>query len=282
MFEDLKAYHDLMKVGPAQPFPVNTEMAREIFDKHGAYFESYMDTYGYYNVFIICAAHGHVMYTVAKESDLGANLSSGSLKNSGLGKLWSEVKSTRDVALIDFKPYAPSGDDPASFIGGPLVDSEGDLVGVVALQISLGTINGIMQERHGMGETGETYLVGPDKLMRSDSYLDPTNHSVKASFDNPGKGSVDTEAAREALSGRSGNKIIIDYNGNPVLSAYSPLKMGDYTWAILAEIDEAEAFASVKALKWMTGIIAIIGLACIITLALWITRSITRPINNVI
>ncbi|MGR3177347.1 MAG: methyl-accepting chemotaxis protein [Candidatus Anammoxibacter sp.] len=139
-----------------------------------------------------------------------------------------------------------------------------------------------MQQRGGMGKTGETYLIGSDKLMRSDSYRDPVNHTVKASFANPDKGSVDTEAAREALSGKTDTKIIIDYNGNSVLSAYTPLKVGNTTWALLAEIDEAEAFAAIGVLKWIIYIIAGIGVGAIIAIALLITRSIVNPVNRVI
>jgi methyl-accepting chemotaxis protein len=124
--------------------------------------------------------------------------------------------------------------------------------------------------------------VGPDKLMRSDSYLDPKHHSVMTSFADPTKGSVDTEASVAALSGRSGSSIIIDYNGNPVLSSYTPIAVGDITWALLAEIDEAEAFASVKALRWLTLVIAVIGVAAIIMVALLITRSIVKPITSVV
>jgi len=139
-----------------------------------------------------------------------------------------------------------------------------------------------MQQRAGMGEAGETYLVGQDKLMRSDSYLDPTNHSVRASFADPAKGSVDTEATREALSGLTDEKVIIDYNGNPVLSSYTPVAVGDTTWALMAEIDEAEAFAVIKALKWLIGIVAAAGIVAIIGVAILITRSITKPINSII
>jgi methyl-accepting chemotaxis protein len=152
----------------------------------------------------------------------------------------------------------------------------------VALQLSLDSINSIMTRRDGMGKTGETYLVGQDKLMRSDSYLDPANHTVIASFANPEKGSVDTEASRQALSGKTDTRIIIDYNGNPVLSAYTPLNVGGLTWALLAEIDEAEAFAAVKTLQYLLGIIGIIGIIGIVALALMIARSITKPINRVV
>jgi methyl-accepting chemotaxis protein len=80
-----------------------------------------------------------------------------------------------------------------------------------------------------MGETGETYLVGSDNLMRSDSYLDPKHHSVVASFADPAKGKVETVAAKKALAGETGAEIVIDYNGNPVLSAFTPVTVGGTT-----------------------------------------------------
>jgi methyl-accepting chemotaxis protein len=124
--------------------------------------------------------------------------------------------------------------------------------------------------------------VGQDLLMRSDSYLDPKNHSVEASFANPSLGKVDTMAAREALSGKTDEKIIIDYNGNPVLSAFAPVQMGDTTWALLAEIDKSEAFAAVSMMRWVVGVIAVVSIVGIVLLALFITRSITRPINRIV
>ena len=130
-----------------------------------------------------------------------------------------------------------------------------------------------------MGETGETYLVGSDKLMRSDSFLDPKNHSVKASFANPATGSVDSDATRKALAGETGSEIIIDYNGNPVLSAYTPLKIGDTTWALIAEIDEAEAFEAVVAMQILMLIIAAVGAALILVAGYLMARSISKPIT---
>ncbi len=244
------------------------------------FYAKYVEAYGYYDLFLI-NPDGHVFYSAAKESDYQTNMVDGKFSSSNLGNLVRQVLGIQQFAMADFAPYAPSNDEPAAFIAQPMVHG-GKVEIVVALQLSLAAINGVMQQRDGMGETGETYLVGSDKLMRSDSFLDPANHSVKASFANPAKGSVDTEAAREALAGKTDQKIIIDYNGNPVLSAYTPLKVGDTTWAMIAEIDESEAFAAVKTLKWLIGIVAIVGITAIIALALLITRSITKPINRII
>lgn len=73
------------------------------------------------------------------------------------------------------------------FTAAPIM-REGKVVGVVALQVSINAINEIMQRRDGIGSTEETYLVGSDSLMRSDSFLDPVNHTVTASFATPDEG----------------------------------------------------------------------------------------------
>ena len=250
-------------------------------DEDGKYFFSkYINKYGYYDLFLL-NTDGYCFYTVAQESDYQTNLVEGKFSSSNLGELVKQVLGTKKFGVIDFEPYAPRNGDPSAFIAQPVVHNDKVDI-VVALQLSSKAINDIMQQRGGMGETGETYLIGSDNLMRSDSYLDPVNHTVKASFANPDKGSVDTEAAREALAGKTDTKIITDYNGNYALSAYTPLQVGNTTWALLAEIGETEAFAAIGILKLVIFIIAGIGVGAIIAVALLITRSIVKPVNRVI
>ncbi|MCP4693658.1 MAG: hypothetical protein GY859_36825, partial [Desulfobacterales bacterium] len=215
-------------------------IAQKLEGEKKDFYAKYIEKYGYYDLFIIHPG-GKVFYSVTREADYGTNMVNGKYKDSNLGALVREVLKTGEFGLADFAPYAPSNGEPASFIAQPVIYN-GEVEVIVALQLSLDAINKIMTERSGLGETGETYLIGPDKLMRSDSFLDPENHSVMASFARPEKGSVDTEAAREALAGKSGANVILDYNGSPVLSAYTPVQLKGVTWGLLAEIDVAEAF----------------------------------------
>lgn len=182
----------------------------------------YNSAYGYYDILLISPT-GKVFYSVAKEADYNTNILTGPYQDSNLGQLIRQVLDTQQFGFADFAPYGPSGGEPASFIAKPLLHSnETELV--VAIQLPLSAINTIMQERDGMGETGETYLVGPDMRMRSDSFLDPENRSVQASFAGTvADNGVDTEASRQAIAGNSGQQIIIDYNGNYVLSDYDPI-----------------------------------------------------------
>jgi len=247
---------------------------RKVHDTYFANLKFYMEQYGYYDLFLMGAEHGDISFTVTKEADFGIRAMS---IQSSLTSVWRLAAREGKVSLSDTERYAPSNNAPAQFVAAPIKEN-GKIIGVVALQLSIEAVNKIMQQRDGMGETGESYLVGSDKLMRSDSFLDPTNHSVVASFAHPDKGQVATEAAREALTGKTDAKIIIDYNGNPVLSAFSSMKVGNSTWAIISEIDKAEAFASIRTLSYIMWIMAAVIIVVIFVIAFLITLSITRPI----
>lgn len=245
------------------------------------YYAEFIEENGYYDLFLIDPG-GYCFYSVARESDYQTNFRNGRYADSGLGKLFRKIMATGDLAIADFEPYAPSGGEPASFIAAPIME-DGEVGLVLALQISNEKLNATMQQRSGMGESGETYLVGADKRMRSDSFLDPQGHSVAASFAGTvEENGVDTEAARLALQGESGAKVILDYNDNPVLSAFTPIQIGDLTWALLAEIDESEAFAAVGQMRNLMIVLILVCALIIIGVAIWITSGIAKPILHAV
>ncbi len=242
------------------------------------YFAKYIEKYGYYDLFLM-NPNGYVFYSATHEADYQTNMVNGPYKDSGLGKLTRDVLASKKYGVADFAPYGPSNNDPAGFIAQPVI-SKGKTELIVALQLSLDSINHIMQQREGMGQSGESYLVGPDKLMRSDSFLDQVNHTVKASFANPKKGSVNSVASNKALAGETGSEIVIDYNGNPVLSAYTQVQVGEATWALMAEIDESEAFAPIRELQLMMLVFAAVGILAIAGCGFLMARSLSGPIKK--
>jgi len=278
---DMEAVSNELKLDRSKPFPVDNPAVKKATAPHEEFFQNYMKEYGYYDVFVIDAKDGNVVYTAAKESDYGKNLNTGSLRESGLGRVYHKVKKLKRPVFIDMEPYGPSNNAPAMFLGAPIMHA-GEFIAVLVFQISDASINKIMQFRKGYGTSQEDYLVGPDNLMRSDSYLDPKGHSLQASFANPSNGSVDTEASRDALSGRTDTKIVIDYNGNPVLSAYSSISIGqDFKWAILSEIDEAEVLIAPHDIRNTIITASIVVLALIMVLALFIINiSLVKPIEK--
>ncbi len=292
LYEKLVEYHHGMETKANGPYDVSTDEYHKIWDEHGQTVYQYYTNSGVYDLFLICASHGHVMYSSAKEADLGTNLGHGPYADSNLAKLWNKVKQSNGIAIVDFEQYAPSNGEPAAFAGTAIQDKDGKISGVMAVQLPIDQINSIMVERSRMGETGETYLVGPDQLMRSDSFLDPEHRSVAASIKNPSKGSVNTVASKAALAGATGCGVIDNYNGNPVLSAYTSVDIGGITWGLLTEIDKAEAFAAVQKIEQASMesksailnnayiVIAIASLV-IIVIAFGVAVMLSKPIQKV-
>ena len=243
------------------------------------YYNMYIEKYGYYDLFLI-NPDGNIFYTAGKEVDYQTNIMNGAYAESNLGQLFHEVIATGEFGFVDFEPFSPSNNDPASFIAQPITSADGTVKMVIALQISLDSIHDVMGERSGMGETGESYLVGDDYLMRSDSFLDPINHTVKASFANPELGSVRSEAVKAAFAGQTGSKIIVTSSGKSVLSAYTRVNILGTEWALLTEIDKSEAFAVIEDLKLLIWKLGSIGIVLILIFAYFISTSISSPIRS--
>jgi sigma-B regulation protein RsbU (phosphoserine phosphatase) len=247
-----------------------------------------VDKFGWYDVFLITTT-GDIAYSLVREPDLGMNIPDSPLADTSIGTAYRAANEytvrprlfgSPDVAFGDFAPYPPSNDAPASFLMAPIHDGK-ELLGFFAFQIPLDEINHIMQERSGLGKTGETYLVGPDFLMRSDSFLDPDHRSVGASFDGTvSENGVDTKASREALEGRGGEKIIADYRGVPVLSAYTPLEIYGVRWALMAEIDRVEAFAEIEATRRATLVGLLILIPALLIVSVVFARTITSALGR--
>ncbi|PMN92382.1 methyl-accepting chemotaxis protein [Enterovibrio norvegicus] len=283
--EDTKQIQKLLQfyavdeeISDNDPFITDTYEYDEIWSSQGSTLSDYVKVYGYSDVFIIQADSGHVVFSANRNRDLGANLNTGELKDSPLASLFQKVLASKETHVQDYQRYAPQNDAPAAFIGRPIVDLSGNTLAVAVLQLSVDEINRIMLQRTGMGESGETYLVGPDYLMRSDSYLAESTHSVMSSFANPESGNIKTVATRNALGGLSAYEVVSDYRNIPVLSAYTSISFGDTSWALVAEIDESEAFGTIIALKWLLGFILLGGVVIITVIATVFTRSVTRPI----
>lgn len=245
-------------------------LKNDLLDEHKQYIKKYIQKYVYMDMFLIHAENGKILYNQSEKINFGYSLENDTLKESGLNKVWKRVKEHNRTVFVDMKLYKYANNTPVMFIGTPLyVDNK--LQAVLALQISDKGLSKIMNFRVGYGATQEDYLVGEDNLMRSDSYLCPSTHSLKSCFLNPRKGSCNTTATKDALSGKKGEKMVIDYNGNLVLSAFSPIYIHhDLKWAILSEIEEEEVLIIPKKIQKIILVYTTIFISILILIILFI------------
>ncbi len=234
---------------------------------------------GFYDVFVIDPA-GVVIYSASREADFQTNLINGPYASSNLAKVFQRARAQSDLPVLeDFQPYAPSKGEPAAFMAKSL--ELGNQQYVVAVQLSIDKINAVMQVREGMGQTGESYLVGPDLRMRSDSYLDPKNRTVRASFAGAvNSHGVDTAASKAALQGQSGLRYIDDYNGNPVVSAFAPVDVYGLQWALLAEVDVAEIAAPAQRMLWIGLAVIALAIGAAVLVARLVTGFVLNPLGG--
>jgi anti-anti-sigma regulatory factor/HAMP domain-containing protein len=264
---------------------------------------NFLVKFGYYDIFLVDHETGHIVYTVFKEVDYGTSLLSGPYRNTNFSRAFRSARKANHkdfVRLEDFEPYAPSYDAHASFIASPIFDGT-EKIGVLLFQMPVERINDIMTNNAtwstvGLGETGETYIVGEDFTIRNQprfliedkqSYLkliaelgvpDSTVSRI-AGLDNAiGLQEVRTEGSIAALEGETDTRIFDDYLGVRVLSAYKPLGIGDVNWAIMSEIDESEAFQANDKLRnaVVTWLAVLIVLSIVV--AIVFSRTLTRPL----
>jgi len=237
-------------------------------------FRKHMEVYGYKDIYVISGSTGRVMYSATRRQDFGTSLVTGAYKDSGLGVLFRNVLKKRTNDMVDFSQYDPIG-KPAAFMGAPVFNETGGVMGVVAVQLDYERINGIMRDNTGMGSTGEMYIVGSDLLIRSVSRLENETSLLKRM--------IDTVATRDLMAHGEGRKIIKNHRGERVLSCYSHASLNeelgtDFEWGIVVEMSQAEALAPVKGLRFrilMVGIILAI-LACLA--GVYAAHSVAQPL----
>ncbi len=261
LYDALARYHEEMGIGPDESYITDHPDYTRIWEAHGAFFRDYIELAGFHDLFLVCSAHGHVMFSGARGKDLGTNLRTGPYKDTGLAAVWRKVVRAGTDAVVDMAPYGPSGGMPSLFIGTPIREGD-DLIGVIVFQVGSDEINRIMAGRAGMGRTGGSYLVGSELRLRSDSVLDHTPMTVAQSFAKDLQ--VDTVSVRKALDGEKGEGLIevgVAGQSQRILSAHEPVRFGGITWALISEIDYREAYAPVFSLmRWIIGIGAAIAL----------------------
>lgn len=247
---------------------------------------------------------GNVVYSAYKNVDLGTNILTGPYHDSNLAGTYRSTMNARTVDYVgvaDFGEYEPAS-QPTGWLAVP-IDGPGGRVGVLALELPMVKINRLMTvdqrwEAAGFGETGETFLVGPDNLMRSDSRLlleDPEAYKRDAVGAGTPPDVVDkairqhgttlvqpvaTESTRLAAQGQTGSLITRDYLGHRTLQSYAPVDLNGLRWIVVAKINTSEAFAPVAAftrtLVQLTA--AIIFIVCIA--AMLLARVFVRPIRQ--
>ncbi len=232
----------------------------------------------------------------------GESLASGRSRFTGLAETYRRVALGIDASAISDFETLPDQDEPASWVIAA-VPGGAHPAGVLAMRLPAERIDEVMTNggdwsAGGLGRTGETYVVGRDGLMRSQSRdlaEDPQAYraaAIKAGLTVEkadaavASGStllaqrVETDAVREALGGRAGTVVASGYLGGETIAAYSPVSVGGLDWIVVAEIDSAEALAPVSGFTLTLAVSTVLIVVVVSIVSVLIAGAAVRPLRR--
>ncbi|MED4781528.1 methyl-accepting chemotaxis protein [Brevibacillus choshinensis] len=224
--------------------------------------------YGFANAYLL-NDKGEVIYQSKPQKDLGTSLLQGLYADSVLGQTVQKAFKGQSTEMSDLSLYEPSGSVPGVFIATPIFEN-GYIIGQLAVEVTLDYISRQLNQREGLGNTGKIYLVGPDKLMRS-QLGEGQETLLKQQVDTP---IVDQVLLTQQFKGTTES---IDYRGQQVLVSFDQVKVGKKTWAILAEMNMTEILNGpnriMKAMLIFNGVVLVVIVGISLYTANWLRRS---------
>lgn len=236
--------------------------------------------------FSLVSPEGFLFYAVIHEDDYQTNLLTGPYKDTNLGRLINQTMFTRKIQISDFEKYSPSNNLPAGFAALPVV-IKNELIFTVVAQIPTFELQEIMDDYAGLGETGESYLVGADNLWRTDSrFLEEI--MADSTVLNP-RFKIDPDYVGKAISGLSEVQTITNYRGRKVLSAHSTVTIqppntyspNGIKWAIFSEMDLIEIRSTIFHLAWISMLVVLLTALAVIGLSYVLSKGFTMQIDRI-
>ena len=248
-----------------------------VHTRHHPNLREKVSVWAWEDVFLI-DPKGNVVYSTNKETDFATNLQSGPWKDTGLAKAVRPLLDKPIAGVGSFSPiadYPPSG-SPARFYAVPVLTAQDGFLGVVAIQLSQSRINQLMQQFEGLGETGESFIVGKDGWMLSDSRFEKTSSILRKQ--------LQTEAVNQVLAGESGLIEAVDYRGVSSYIGFRPLQVfpeaigGNIRIGVIVKVDQAEALETMVELRnTLLGFGLLIALLAVAG-GLTVARTVSQPI----
>lgn len=240
----------------------------------------WMELYGPENSYediILISREGRVLRTLKQLADLNVAVTTEPLSTSGLETAYKRALETRKAAIVDFGTY-PVTNTRAAFAAAPVFDDKNEWVGVVALRLGTGTLDGILETARQGGKTVDSYLVGNDLMLRSSSrVLDEARQ----------KGRIETRATKQGLKGEAGSGQIDDARGTPVLSSWQaagiprdPALNANFDWVLVNQVNASEALGGASGLAGKILLAEVCLGILVILMVFLLSRSIARPMRE--
>ncbi|WP_343564573.1 methyl-accepting chemotaxis protein [Kiloniella sp. b19] len=248
-------------------------MYNAVHAQYHPWFRELLVKRGYYDIFFF-NPNGDLVYSVFKELDYAQNFVTGPYKDSGLAAVFTGASVVNDpdkLTFDDYRPYAPSNGAPAAFVARKIVDANGKNLGVLAFQMPIARINKHLAQYAGMGELGESYLVGTDHLMRSASRFDENSILTQV---------IETDSVERGLAGEESIITNQSYTGYETVAGFMPVDFLGTRWVLVVELASHEVFEPLNTVIRDIAMLVVVMLILSLVITYLASRTLTVPITR--
>ena len=236
------------------------------------------NNYDYIKDLFLIDTKGNVLFSVMKKEELGTNLLSGDFSTTKFAKAVTLALSRGEKQFSDIEYYNdPSELSPSGFMTTPLIDHQGHIVGVFAIQLNLKRIVKRILSRNDNNSSLKHYLIGEDRLLRS-----PIQNDLKTIL----KQKVESLVIDHWLSDESSVELnVYEYlgpEGETVFGVYHPVKTAAVKWALISEINKSEVFSPIIKIAISLFFVVTISILIVLAVAIFQVKRILAPVNQLI
>jgi len=205
--------------------------------------------HGYHNIYFF-TPEGDMAFAVEKRDDFGLNFAmNGSIyAGSHLGQAFQRALrliSPGQAIFEDFSTYPPAGRRPVMFLAAPMLELEGEKIGVYVVEIGIERLNALFADDSGLGHSVSIYAIGPDMLFRNDlpNAAQPTALRRRSRM----------RFLKKALSGE---EVVTRWrapDGVEKVVVALPLKNDEINWAVVTEMALSEMRKPYRPYAWLWG-----------------------------
>ncbi len=239
-------------------------------------------TYDYYYDLFLIDNDGNILFTLEEEDDLGTNLFTGKYKNTRFAHTARQSLKSGKTLFSDLEHYKPRDNSISGFLTSPLIDENGNKIGLFAVLIEVEIINVIMTDRTGIPSAKMSYLIGEDLLLRSNINSHPASHVLNTK--------INTKQSQLWINNHKQNKLNQDEKpkafsyqgpfGEKVLGVHHAIHLSDINWALIAEINENDALAPARKLKQLVMSLLFFVFVVVLLLAIAIADKLVNPLRQ--
>jgi len=242
--------------------------------------------YDYIYDVLLIDAQGNILFSVAREADFGTNLQKGPYAKTLFADSFRNTQKSGKINFSDLERYRVSGSIVAGFITAPILNDEGEKIGVLAIQIRTDRILKSLNLEYAKTSL-INYLVGEDRLLRS-----PLSFTEKDDLSDVLTKEINTEQTNQWLSTnhssevklqQSVERVALEYvsaRNNKVIGIHQDIQVPGVRWAIISEINTDEAFLAINKMTQITFLLLTITIISVFIIAIYQIRKITQPIKK--